>query len=340
MKRPTQQDVANRAGVSRATVSLVINNQNKGSVRISEETRQRVFSAVEELGYQPDWAAQSLRTSRTNLLALLVPDITNPYYPMLIRGAQGIAEQNDFQLLIYDSDDSPEREKSFVNTVLRRRVDGVILVSFHLSETDLIRLQNSDIEIVAIGNSFSNIDLEINRTRQNHHQAIQALIAHLAENGHHRIAHIAGPQDTPPGQLRLTCYRDALSSAGIPYDPDLVQIGSFRQDGIHEIVHYFVKELPQSKRPSAIFAANDVMAIETIYELTKLNIRVPDEIAVCGFDNIPQSAWVAPALTTVGQNPFEHGRKAASILMSRLCDNLQEIQQVEVPYNLVIRNST
>lgn len=340
MKRPTQKDVANKAGVSRATVSLVINNQKNGNVRISEETRQRVFAAIQELGYQPDWAAQSLRTSRTKLLALLVPDITNPYYPMLIRGAQGIAEQNDFQLLIYDSDDSPDREKSFVNTVLRRRVDGVILVSFHLSEEDVARLQKAGIEIVAIGNTFSDIDLEINRTCQNHHQAIQALISHLAENGHQRIAHIAGPQDTPPGKLRLTSYQDALSSAGISYDPALVQIGSFRQDGIQEIVHYFVKELPQSKRPSAIFAANDVMAIETIHELSKLNIRVPGEIAVCGFDNIPQSAWVAPALTTVGQNPFEHGRKGASILMSRLCDNLQEVQQIEVPYNLVIRSST
>ncbi len=341
MKRPTQLDVAKIAGVSRSTVSLIINDQLDGNVRISEETRQRVQAAVAELGYHPNRIAQSLRTQRTNLVALLVPDITNPYYPLLIRGAQNAADQQDYQLLIYDSDDSPARERSFVDTVLRRRVDGVILQSFHLSVADVSRLINAGIEVVAIGDALHAAGLEVSVTTSDHCSAIKALIKHLVAKGHQRIAHIAGPLNTPPGLERMRIYREALDEAGLPFDPALVKVGTFRRDGVADLVRSLVVGLPDSARPTAIFAANDLMAIETIHVLRGLGFQIPAEIAVCGFDDIPQSTWIRPALTTVGQNPYEQGKQAASLLLKRLLsDAKDQVEYINVPYQLVVRGST
>jgi LacI family transcriptional regulator len=341
VKRPTQLDVAKKAGVSRATVSLIVNDQVSGNVRISDETRQRVQVAVAELGYQPNTIAQSLRRQRTNLVALLVPDITNPYYPLLIRGAQNAADQQDHQLLIYDSDDSPARERSFVDTILRRRVDGVILQSFHLSVTDVSRLIDAGIEVVAIGDALRAAGLEVSVATSDHRSAIKALIKHLVDKGHQRIAHIAGPQGTPPGSQRMQIYREALSESGLPYDPALVKIGTFRRDGVAKLVNSLVLELPDDARPTAIFAANDVMAIETIHVLRGLGFQIPAEIAVCGFDDIPQASWITPALTTVGQDPYEQGKQAASLLLQRLLGNKKgPVEYVNVPYQFVVRDST
>ncbi len=341
MKRPTQLDVAKKAGVSRTTVSLIINDQVSGNVRISEETRQRVQAVIIELGYQPNSIAQSLRRQRTNLIALLVPDITNPYYPLVIRGAQNAADQHDHQLLIYDSDDSPTRERAFVDTVLRRRVDGVLLISFHLNVADVSKLIDAGIEVVAIGDALLPAGLEVSATTSDHRSAIKALIKHLVEKGHQRIAHIAGPLETPPGSERLQIYREALSESGLYYDPNLVKIGNFRHDGIADLVKSLVVELPDDARPTAIFAANDLMAIETIRVLTNLGYQIPDEIAVCGFDDIPPSAWITPALTTVGLNPYKQGKQAASLLLQRLLSEEKgQVEYVNVPYQLVIRDST
>jgi LacI family transcriptional regulator len=341
VKRPTQLDVAKKAGVSRATVSLIINDQESSNVRISEETRQRVQAAVAELGYQPNLIAQSLRRQRTNLVALLIPDITNPYYPLLIRGAQNAADQHDYQLLIYDSDDSPAREHSFVDSILRRRVDGVILQSFHLSVEDVSRLVDAGIEVVGLGRILHEAGLEVSVITSDHSSAITALIKHLVEKGHRRIAHIAGPLDTPPGLERMQIFREALSQYGLQYDPNLVKIGTFRGEGIAELVKSLVFDLPDDARPTAIFAANDLMAIETIRSLTSLGYQVPDEIAVCGFDDIPPSAWITPALTTVGQNPYEQGKQAASLLLQHLLsDEKSQVENINVPYQLVVRDST
>lgn len=341
VKRPTQKDVAQKAGVSRATVSLIINDQAGGNVRISEETRLRVMAAIDELGYRPNQVARSLRNQRTNLCALLIPDITNPYYPLLIRGAQAVADQHNIQLLIYDSDDSAERERTFVDTMLRRRVDGVILVSFHLYAEDVRKLIEDGIEVVSLGDTLLSEGLRISSTTQDYESAIQSLIDHLIEKGHRRIAHIAGPLETPPGLQRLTGYRRALENAGLPYNPDLVKIGQFRPEGVDALVKSLLCEKPESERPTAIFAANDVMAIEAIQVIQSLGLRVPQDVAVCGFDDIPQSAWILPKLTTISQNPYEQGQQVAELLLSRLKENSDtKIKHIRLPYTVVLRDST
>lgn len=195
--------------------------------------------------------------------------------------------------------------------------------------------------MVAIGDALHAAGLEVSVTTSDHRSAIKALINHLVEKGHQRIAHIAGPQDTPPGLERMRIYREALSEAGLPFDPALVKVGTFRREGVANLVMTLVVGLPDSARPTAIFAANDLMAIETIHVLRGLGFQIPAEMAVCGFDDIPQAAWIRPALTTVGQNPYEQGKQAASLLLQRLLsDDKGQVEYVNVPYHLVLRDST
>ncbi len=337
-KRPTQDDVARLAGVSRAVVSYVINGQTGGSVRISEETRQRVLRAVADLGYQPNATARSLRTQRTQLLAVMVPDLTNPFYPLLIRGAQRVAEDQNYQLLVYDTDDSEARERAFIETLLGRRVDGVILVAFRLQAQDVERLVRAGIAVVAIGGQLRAAGVDVLAVRER--LAVRELMQHLLSRGHRRIAHLAGAQDTPPGRVRLRGYREALEEAGIAYDESIVAYGTFRPEGVSSLITgLFCHQ--SSAHPTALFAANDTMAIEAIHTLTRHGWRVPRDVAVCGFDNIPEAEVVVPSLTTIDQDMQAMGRLAAELLFERLHrQGPPEARHVNAPYRLVVRDST
>lgn len=338
MNRPTQEDVARLAGVSRATVSYVINNRSGGNIQISDATRQRVLDAIEELGYQPNVAARSLRTRQTQLLAVMVPDLTNPFYPLVIRGAQQVAEAQDYQILVYDSDDSPAREKAFVDAMVRRLVDGVVLISFYLETEDVTRLTQAGTQVVAVGGQLRKAGVDVVATRER--LAVHEVMRHLIQQGHRRIAHLAGSQDTPAGRIRLQGYREALAEAGLPYDESLVRYGTFKRDGVAELVYSLFSQSESQNLPTALFAANDVMAIEAIRALHQRGWEVPEDVAVCGFDDIPEAELIVPSLTTIGQDAQALGRRAAELLLERLKrQEPVEVRQVSVPYCLVIRRS-
>jgi LacI family transcriptional regulator len=339
MSRPTQADVARLAGVSRATVSYVINNRSGGKVQITDDTRRRVLDAIGQLGYQPNAAARSLKTQQTQLLAVMVPDLTNPFYPLLIRGAQVAADEQDYQILVYDSNDSPDREQKFVDAMLRRRVDGMILVAFHLQVADVARLTDAGIRVVAVGGRLRQAQVDVVATRER--RAVHELMNHLLEKGHRRIAHLAGPQDTAAGEVRWRGYRESLLAAGLPYDEALVRYGSFHGDEVADLVMSLFDQVDPADRPTAIFVANDVMAIEVIRTLTRQGRCIPEEVAVCGFDNIPGAELVMPALTTVGQDPQTLGQRATELLLDRLeTDEPIDVRHVSVPYQLIIRESS
>ncbi len=336
--RPTQDDVARQAGVSRAVVSYVINGRTGGNVRISEETRGRVLAAVQELGYQPNVAARSLRTHRTQLLAVMVPDLTNPFYPLLIRGAQAVAEPHDYHILVYDTNDTPAREHAFVDAMLRRYVDGAILVAFHLETEDVERLLGSGIRLVEIGGRPRPAGVDIVAVRERH--AVRELMRYLISRGHQRIAHLAGPPDTPPGRVRLEGYREALAEAGLPYDESIVRYGSFRREGVADLVSSLFPRPGRNGHPTALFAANDLMAIQAIHTLTRLGWDVPGDVAVCGFDNLPEAEVVVPSLTTIDQEAQLTGQRAVELLLERLrSEGPVEGRKESIPYRLVIRDS-
>lgn len=315
IRRPTQRDVAREAGVSRAVVSYVINKRTGGNVRISEATRRRVLEAVERLGYQPNITAQSLRTQRTQLLAIMVPDLTNPFYPLLIRGAQAVAEEQGYDLLVYDTNDQAAREQAFVAAMLRRGVDGVILVPFRLQPSNVALLAKAGIEAVTVCSEGQQYGVD--RVVPAERPAVHEVLRHLLSRGHRRIAHLAGAQDTPPGQLRMQGYVEGLAAAGIPYDPSLVRYGTFRRGDIAESIKSLFEDAG-ANAPTALFAANDLMAIDAIRALDMLGRRVPDDVAVCGFDNIPEADAIVPPLTTVDQGAEVIGHRAAELLLERV----------------------
>jgi DNA-binding LacI/PurR family transcriptional regulator len=332
------KDVARHAGVSITTVSQVVNNSTGGNIRISQETRDRVWQAVQALGYTPNASARSLRTRKTNLLAVLVPDIANPFYPQLIRGIQDVASEHGYDLLVYDADDRPEREKTFVEAILRRQVEGVAMVPFYLGRADFERITQANIAVAIMTSTpppMPGVDvLQVDDT-----QALGAMLDHLISKGHRRIAHLSGVLGTIAGDCRLAGYRRALERAGIPFDESLVCIGNFRAGCVPGLIEQLFAQAKQP--PTAIFAANDVMAIATIYDLKRRGLRVPDDIAVCGYDNIPEAGMMIPALTTIDQQMQQEGQMLARLLIERLESKNKLVERaIPLEFRLVIRDST
>jgi LacI family transcriptional regulator len=339
MRRPTQEDVAKLAGVSRATVSYIINNRTGGNIQITEETRNLVLDAIKTLDYQPNVQARSLKTQKTNLIAVMVSDLTNPYYPFLLRGAQEVIHEGGYQTIVFDCNNLADNEFTFVKMMLQWRVDGVIMVPFHLRESDIGELSQANIRVVTIhgeiGKAVGNDNIQPEEKK-----AIFELISHLKNKGHQRIAHLAGSQNTPPGRIRYRAYREALEKLGLPYDDSLVYYGTFRRREVKALIEENFLSGHNNDIPTALFAANDIMAIEAIRTLKSRGLRIPDDVAVCGFDNIPEGSIIEPSLTTIDQFPQVLGRQAAELLINRLdTDQNREPQIIKSECQLVLRES-
>jgi transcriptional regulator with XRE-family HTH domain len=229
MKRPSSRDVALRAGVSQATVSHVINGERK--LRVSPATRERVLQAIEELGYQPNATARALRTQRTQLAALLTPDLANPFYPILAQAIQDVLQEHGFELLIANSRGTAARERHFLDTVVQRGTDGAIVVAWHLDRADIERVLQAGVALVSVGSDFGHEGLCTVASRD--HRGAAEAVRYLIRKGHRRIAHIAGDQATPPGRLRLAGYRRAMEAAGLPVDESLLVYGDLHVAAPH-----------------------------------------------------------------------------------------------------------
>ena len=335
-RNPNQADVARRAGVSQAMVSYVLNaNPN---LSIPEETRQRILSAIEELGYVPDRSARSLRTRKTHTIAVALPDITNPYHPAFARGAQDCAKTNGYDLMIYNTDGVYAGERSVLEAVLHNNVDGLIGAFQHLKVEELQRITGRGVAVVLtewyphapgpLPVTFVGID--------NTRAAAQA-VACLIRGGRRRIAHITGIPGSPPAEARLAGYRQSLAAEGIPPDERMVQAGDFSIEGGFRAMQALL-DLPEP--PDALFASNDLTAIGAMDAIQQAGKRIPEDIAVIGFDDIPAAAIVRPRLTTV--RPFQRqiGERAAEILIEQIRHPLTGGERrIETPFELIMRDS-
>ncbi len=337
--RPTQHDVARVAGVTRATVSFVLNEGSAAHARVSAATRARVLQAVEELGYTINLNARSLKTRRTQVLAMLVPDLANPFYPMLIRGAQQAAQESGYVLMVFDSLGTAARERAFLDVVLRHVADGLLLSAFHLSPADFARLATAHVPAVGFLPSLSEAGIDVVIGDQV--KAVQSVVDHLVERGHRRIAHLTGDLDTITGRLRRDAYRSALAARGIGLHPALELRGTFMREGTGDAVEAWYTGLRPARRPTALFAANDVMAIEAMKRLKRRGVAIPGQLAVCGFDDIAEAEVVEPSLTTVGHDSEAMGRTAARLLLARIEGKKRGPPVVEVhPSQLHVRESS
>ena len=326
VERATIVDVARTAGVSVSTVSKVINDRDG----VAAETYDRVMSVVAELGYESSLVASSLRRRSTNVVGVLVPQF-EPFSTELLKGISTATEGTGYELLAYSGDLSHNEigwERRSLSRLAGTLIDGAVIVAPTAAVT------TATIPVVAIdphtgrtGPSTVEVD-NIGGAR--------AATEHLIGLGHTRIAHVRGRTDLVSAEQREQGYREALQAAGLPYDPELVRVGGYRAVETTEAAHELLS-LPN--RPSAIFAANDLSAIRVLEVAAEMGIRVPEELSVVGFDNVPEAANCSPALTTVSQPMHQIGAEAIRILMELLNGESKE-EHLRLPASMVIRAST
>ena len=335
-KKLTQKDVAGLAGVSQAIVSHVVNETDKA---IPEATRQRVLKAMDELGYMPNKAARSLRGQKSYAIACIVPDITNAFFPAFLRGIQSVADPHDYDLIIYDSNTSDAKELHYARTLGCGHVDGAIAVLFHRDEQVVAGLLDKSFHLVTLEQgcpepgTFLHDVVYVDDV-----SAARKSVAYLIQLGHTRIGILSGTTGTPPQRNRLNGYRQELADHDLIFDDNYVRNGDYTENGGYAEMQAFLA-LPV--RPSAVFAANDLMAIGAMLAAQNEGLRVPQDIAIMGFDDIPAARLVHPKLTTVAQFQDKIGQRAAELLFERISGQAPEqAQYVEMPFEIIIREST
>ncbi|MEU1839325.1 LacI family DNA-binding transcriptional regulator [Micromonospora chersina] len=330
-QRPTLEAVARRAGVSRATVSRVVN----GSTTVAESIQQAVRRAVEELGYVPNLAARSLVTQRTDSVALVMPEAAtrvfsdDQVFPGIIRGAAQELEAADKQLVLMLAG-SPAGHERVERYTTGRHVDGVLFASLHGEDPLPGRLARLGIPVVCSGRPLDGA--EVPYVDVDHVGGVAEAVRHLIGTGRRRIATIAGPQDMVAGIERLIGYRDTVAAAGLP---ELVAYGDFTRESGTAAMRQLLAADPAL---DAVFAASDLMAHAALRTLREAGRRVPDDVAVIGFDDIETAAYTEPPLTTVKQPIVELGRAMTRQLL-RIAAGEQVEQALMLPTKLVVRES-
>jgi len=334
-KRPTQADVAERANVSQAMVSYVINDNP--SISIPDETRQRIRDAMAELSYVPNITARRLRSSKTYTIAGVIPDITNPFYPAFERGIQDTVNRYGYDLVMYNTDGKVEQERKCLDSLLQGRVDGVVGVFFHMRTNDLTALIEQQIQVVRLEAMPKRPgELPIDNIYVDNAAAAKTAVELLIHQGHSRIAMLTSQEG--PARFREMGYQEALTAHGIEATNAMMSSGAYSEDGGYTAMQNL---LQRGDRPSAVFAANDLMAMGAMIAIREAGLSIPRDIAIVGFDDIPAAKLVFPALTTVAQFQHALGQRAAEMLMERLNGQVENRgRSIEMPYHLIERDST
>jgi LacI family transcriptional regulator len=307
-RRVTRNDVAKEAGVSPATVSYVINN---GPRPVATETRQKVLEAIQRLGYHPNAVARSLRLQRTSIIGLILPDTQNPYFAEVIRGVEKVTFERGFSLMLCHSDYILEREIHYTNVLQTERTAGVLWFPATGDPQPASMLREYDIPFVILDRIVG--DYNYPAVITNNFRGGYLATQHLIQLGHRRIACIARPIDLYHSQERVRGYQAALSDYGIPIDEKYIVRGGFQlADGRSAAYHL----LELDPAPTSIFAYNDFMAIGALRAARDLQLQIPEDVSIVGFDDIPQSSYTYPSLTTVRQPKFEMGHHGAELLLS------------------------
>lgn len=340
LKRPTQEDVARLAGVSRATVSYVINGLARGNISISEKTRRRVLEAAEQLGYVPDATARALRLGTTKALGLIIPDIRNPHFWETVDGAWREARASGYHLLLSSMDLSAEYGREIFEELSHRRVDGLILMGSFIEQSDeaqkiLLRLRKQRLPIVEISDHLrdDHVDQVVSDYRSVTHEVMELLFS----LGHRRIGLVYGVARSDLALDRLEPYRECLEGFGIAFDEHLVvQCGPTIEDGYRATFALMNCDPP----PTAIVAINDLLAIGVMRALVDLGRSVPRDVSVVGFDDIPQARYLVPRLTTATKDASLLGQKAVQLLLKRIAVPDRPYECVVLPARLIVREST
>ncbi|MGQ9627870.1 MAG: LacI family DNA-binding transcriptional regulator [Anaerolineae bacterium] len=324
------EDIARETGFSIATVSRVLANSD---YPVKPSVREKVLRVAQAMGYKPNIAARSLRSNRTNTIGIIVDDIMSPFVPPIVRGIQDCLRENDFLSVIVNSDWDPEQEQDAINTLISRPVDGIIFVEYsHLARSEI--LEESKKPRMFVHRIFSS-PIKNSVVPDDHYGAALA-VRHLISLGHRRIAYINGPENWHNSRARHAGYKDELESHNISFNPELVQPGDWELESGYKATQNL---LSLDEPPTAIFAANDLMALGAIYAIQDAGLNVPKDVAVVGYDNRDFTKIVRPKITTVVMPVYEMGRVATESLLEQIAEGHEEIEEIKVRGNLIIRDT-
>ena len=328
----TIHDVAKRAGVAPITVSRVINNSGYAS----EKTRRRVEAAVAELGYVPSGPARSLRIKRTDSIALVLTDITNPFFTTVARGVEDAASEAGYTVTFCNTDEDETKEQKNLDLLLRQQVDGILLVPA-MSKPDAVSyIRGHNVPVVVLDRRMPDSWADV--VRCDSEGGAYKLVRYLLDLGHQRIAILTGPQGTSTADDRLAGYLHAMSEAGVPVEDGWVRRGFFNQASGYEMA---AQILDQEPRPTAVFAANNFIAIGAMKAFQVAGLSVPEDMAVAGFDDLPEALVMDPFLTVAAQPAYEMAQEATRLLLARISGEAPEApKEIVLPTILIIRQST
>ena len=325
------KDVAREAGVSTATVSHVINNTRF----VSDATREKVLRAIEKCNYYPNEQARNLASGRSRMLGVLVSDISNPFFPELVKSIEAAAFERGYDVLLLNTNYEAERTLHYVRRIIQRKVAGVALMTSELDAALIDELARCRISVVFLdlgtkGTCMSNVvvDYEV---------GIEEAVRHLVERGHRRIAYVGGPLRLRSAVKRLNAFRDSIARHLPGEQPPLIYEGDFRLEGGIRAAQSF---LTATERPTAVLAANDMMALGVMRECHAAGLSIPRDISLVGFDDIAFAELADPPLTTISLPRTELGRKAVEALMMTIDHPEQEGVEVHIETHLVVRSST
>jgi LacI family transcriptional regulator len=326
-------DIAAICGVSKATVSRVINNKAAG---VGEKKRNHVLATIKELGYRPNTLARSIATSSSRAIGVVVPDITNPFFPVQIRGINDMISPKGYSMYLGISDFDPQKEKMHLLSMVDRRVDGIILCSGVSNESFLQSFSQYNIPIVVMGRNFDHHVCNGSIASDSEYGASQA-IRQLISTGNQRILYIDGNAGVSGAVQRYNAYKSTLSEAGIPFDEALVHFGEFSTEFGLEVTSRFLRE---GDNFTAVFTGSDIIAVGAIKAVKSSGRKIPDDIEIIGFDGIEISEIYDPAISTVVKPRRETAEHAASILLSIIQGTDSGMRHITVHPDLVLRETT
>lgn len=323
-------DVAKLANVSPATVSRVLSNPDL----VSKETREKVMEVINKVNYKPHIVARQFRTKETKIILVVVPDITSAFFSKVLRGIEHVAVQNGYQVILGDTENDTEREQEYINLLLQKQADGMVLLTARQDKTQLEEIAEHFPMVLACEYMDG---LNVPTVSIDNISSARKATEHLIQQGHTKIAHITGPINVILSRDRLRGFQQAMMSQDLEIDSAYIQEGDFTfESGYHQMLKLLALENP----PSAVFVFNDEMAMGAIKAVKDSHLSVPEDVAVVGFDNIKMSSVIEPNLTTINQPKYEIGKKAMELLLKLINGESLQKKKFVMKDELIIRESS
>jgi LacI family transcriptional regulator len=329
---PTMADVAARAGVSVATVSRALSGNGR---LVSPAVMERVRTAAEELAYHPNNLARNMRAGTSRIFGLVISDVSNPFFTAVARGAEDVAQRHGYSLVLSNTDEDPAREAASLAVMRAERAAGIIIATTNENGDVLRRSLAAGTALVAIDRRI--MGMPTDSVAVDNESAAHGAVTHLVRLGHRRIAIVGGPSDADTARERLRGYDRAFREARIPGAPELVKEGNFREAAGLILTREL---LDLDDPPTAIFSVNNLTTIGVLRALRERHMRIPEDVSVVGFDDIPAAELLDPPLTVVQQPTYRMGAQAAELLIRRIREPEAPVQEVLLSASLVIRGST